>query len=165
MLYFFQKRGIVEWVVIVLIFIMASFGTMYLYMSKEGNFSAFRESFKIRARLLAKSGLEVAECLLKKAYSKGKYDWEYPEQRGINFPSYYFKQKLADGFFEIEEIKPAYVETVKGELGPYQKVPYVVNGVKKGDYTLYQVTVAGYVRDVRVTLKSIVKVIKYEVSY
>ena len=160
-----KKRAFAELIVIFVVLLLAAFGGIYLFLSREGHFSAYRESFRLRARLMAKSGLEKSLVLLKKAYSKGQYEWEYPTQKGIFFPQNEFVSFLEGGSFRILKIEPANIETKKGELGPYKKVPYVVNGVKKGEYTLYNVVVEGQVRNITVKLNSIVKVIKYEVSY
>lgn len=159
-------RGMIEIIVVLVLFLLIAFGAIYLNTSSQNVFSVSREAFRLEARVIAQGGFEKSILLIKEAYRKGHFNWQYPVQAGCNFAPREFTKKLGNGMYRIESIKHAHIYTSKdGLIGPYKALPYIINGVKKGYYDLFEVDVRGIVKGVGVTLKGIVKVIRYEIVY
>ncbi len=161
-----KMRGMIEIIVVLVLFLLIAFGAIYLHTSSQNVFSVSKEAYRIEARVIAQGGFEKGILLIKEAFRLGHFNWQYPIQSGCNFAPREFSKKLGNGQFRIESIKHAHIYTQKdGKIGPYKDIPYIINGIKKGYYNLFEISVRGMVRGVGTTLKGIVKVIRYEIVY
>lgn len=161
------QRGLAIVLTLFILMMLALFGVIYYKSSSDSMNEAYIEAERIRARALARAGMEKAMILIRDRYKKAKYDWKYPEQGADPIGESEFSGKLTEGDWTIVSVEPYVYGNGLVTVGPYRRIPYSIYGTRRGVYDILEIRTEGKMAKsgIEVSLEALVKIIREDVDY
>lgn len=152
-------------VALLLVFLLIGVGLVFFSVSRETGRGLHREVDILRARSLARAGLQRALLVIRRQYEGRNFSWQYPRQTRPAVDEDELEGKLAGGRFKVLGVEPLKFRRGDRWIGPYRNRPYVVRGEPLGYYSIYRIESEGRVdrTGTRVVMSSLVKVIRRRV--
>lgn len=162
-----SQSGMVIVLTLFVLMTIAGFGVIY-YKSASGKLNeSWTEAERIRARSLANAGFNKGVILIRDRYKRSFFSWRYPDQGNSVIGESEFTGMLGGGTWKINSVKSCYLETLEGDIGPYDNVPYVLHGNQKGLYDIIRINATGKMTDSKISasVTGLVKMIRYNCQY
>lgn len=162
-----SQRGLAIVLTLFIIMMLALFGVIYYKSSTDAMNEAYIESERIRARALARAGMEKAMVIIRDRYKKAHYEWKYPEQGSDPIGESEFSGQLEGGQWTIDSVEPYVYGNGLVTVGPYRRIPYSIYGTRRGVYDILEIKSQGRMlkSGIRVSLSGLIKIIREDVDY